>query len=349
MKTCLPLPGFLLATAFVLSVPRPGMAQGEPIAAQSGEDTPSVQPAEGGVVSFPAEFFRRYQPNTALNIVNRVPGFTLDDGGDKRGFGGAAGNVLINDRRPSTKQDAPSAILNRISADQVESVELIRVRVRDIDLQGRSEVINVVLRADAPAAIRWEVYFRFNLDLGTSPFAGMSVSDRWADIEYNIGFDTRYSRFGDPGTIRSFNGDGVLSEIRVDDDHAEGPDFNVYLNASRWFGKNFVQLNTKINKENRDIFLDSTRTPQNPIGDPFEQKINTLRRNKRLEIGLDGERVLSPISSAKRSFYIHCLTKARHRHRPILTHPECRHDFGLRMKVRHGPSLSLGSSSTGLV
>ena len=58
-------------------------------------------------------------PRRRSTSSRRVPGFTLDDGGDKRGFGGAAGNVLINDRRPSTKQDSPSAILNRISAEQV--------------------------------------------------------------------------------------------------------------------------------------------------------------------------------------------------------------------------------------
>ena len=253
----------------------------------------AVARAEGGVVDYPAEFFSRYQPNTALDMVNRVPGFTLDDGGDKRGFGGAAGNVLINDRRPSTKQDAPSAILNRISAGQVERVELIRVRVRDIDLQGRTEVLNVVLHEDAPAAIRWEAYVRYNFDQGATPFGGISVSDRWRDIEYNVGFDARYSRFGDPGTIWRFDADDVLTEIRSDDDFSEGPDFNLYTNTSRWFGKNFVQLNTRLNSEKRDIFLVSTLTPQVSGAEPRQQIFKSIRDNRRLEIGLDGERLLA--------------------------------------------------------
>lgn len=246
-----------------------------------------------GVVEFPASFFARYQPNTALEMVSRVPGFTLDDGGDKRGFGGAAGNVLINDRRPSTKQDSPSAILNRISADQVERVELLRVRVRDIDLQGYPEVINVILRADAPATIRWEVYFRWNLDHGVTPFGGISYSDRWQDIEYNAAFDFRYSRFGDPGSYRTFDPDGVLTELRDDDDSARGPDFNGYLNASTWFGKNYVRLNTRVNREYRDILLLSTIEPQIAGEDPSTELIASERRNRRLEIGIDGERVLS--------------------------------------------------------
>ena len=295
MKTCFRPFGLLLITICMAAASGPGVAQEQTPPSESNDVPASFLPGQSteGVVDYPAEFFNRYQPNTALDIVNRVPGFTIDDGGDKRGFGGAAGNVLINDRRPSTKQDAPSAILSRISADQVETVELIRVRIRDIDLQGRPEVLNVVLHDDAPASIRWEIYGRYNFEQGMSPFAGISYSDRWRDVEYNVGFDTRNSRFGDPGTIRRFDGNDVLTEIRSDDDHASGPDFNLYANASTWLGKNFVQLNTKLNSESRDIFLDSTRVPQVPDGEIRYENIKSLRRNKRLEIGIDGERLLS--------------------------------------------------------
>lgn len=293
-----PVRAYALILVMLLTTTAPGLGIAQerpPVSAANAEHItpPADDSAEGAVVNFPAEFFRRYQPNTALDMVNRVPGFTIDDGGDVRGFGGAAGNVLINDRRPSTKQDAPSAILSRISADQVERVDLIRVRVREIDLQGHPEVINVVLYDDAPAAIRWEAYVRYNFEQGATPFGSISVSDRWRDIEYNVGLDTRYSRFGDPGTIWRFDGNDVLTEIRLDDDHASGPDFNFYTNASTWLGKNFVHLNTRINREFRDIFLESLLTPQGPGVEPSQQIIKTVRRNKRLEIGLDGERVLS--------------------------------------------------------
>jgi len=81
--------------------------------------------------------------------------------------------------------------------------------------------------------------------------------------------------------------------VRIDDDHAEGPDFNGYLNAATWLGKNYVRLNSRINSEDRDMLLISTITPQDPAEPPTKEVIETLRRNKRLEIGLDGERVLS--------------------------------------------------------
>ena len=59
-------------------------------------------------------------------MVQQIPGFQLDDGGGLRGFGSAAGNILINDSRPSAKQDLLSAILARIPASYVERINLIR-------------------------------------------------------------------------------------------------------------------------------------------------------------------------------------------------------------------------------
>ena len=76
------------------------------VLAQSNETNPTSS-VETQIVSYPASFFERYQPSTALEIVNQVPGFILNDGDSERGFGGSVGNVLINDRRPSAKQDPP--------------------------------------------------------------------------------------------------------------------------------------------------------------------------------------------------------------------------------------------------
>ena len=145
---------------------------------QSAQNSDAI-PDNVQIVDFPVSFFERYQPSTALEIVNQVPGFVLNDGDSERGFGGAVGNVLINDRRPSAKQDPPSQILSRIPASQVERVELIRGQVRNIDLQGYSIVANVILQVDAPAAARWESVARYNFSVFPVTFTnGVSLSDR---------------------------------------------------------------------------------------------------------------------------------------------------------------------------
>jgi len=285
----------MLALASSVGMFDPVLVQGQTaIGLTVSEDASILVDDTAGLVNYSAEFFRRYQPNTALDMVRRVPGFTVDDGGDQRGFGGAAGNILINNRRPSTKQDSPSAILGRISAGLVERIELIRVRVRDIDLLGQAAVVNVILHGDAPAAIRWSLNLRQNLDHGSSPGGAISLADRWGEIEYNVGVDGRLANFGDPGTLKSFNSDGVVTEIRNDVDTGDGPTANGYLNASTWLGNTIFQLNTRVGIQNQDMLLTSSFIPQLPGNEPRQVIIESFMRNKTLELGLDAERVIQP-------------------------------------------------------
>src|SRR5690348_2407829 len=62
---------------------------------------------------FEPGFFARYSPANALDMVQQVPGFSLQEGDVVRGFGGSAGNILINGERPSTKTSL-SGLLTRI-------------------------------------------------------------------------------------------------------------------------------------------------------------------------------------------------------------------------------------------
>src|SRR5690349_25114071 len=83
-------------------------------------------------------FFAQYAPRTAYDIVQRIPGFTLDlgnssaaSGVDVRGFAGTAGNIVLNGARPSTKSETLDVLLSRIPASRV-----IRVEVGPGDLYG---------------------------------------------------------------------------------------------------------------------------------------------------------------------------------------------------------------------
>jgi hypothetical protein len=98
----------------------------------------------GGVQTFEAGFFKQYNPVTAADIVNRVPGFEIDDGEALRGFGATAGNVLINGERTSSKV-LLSEQLKRIPADSVVKVELISGSSSSLDVRGQTQLVNVVL------------------------------------------------------------------------------------------------------------------------------------------------------------------------------------------------------------
>lgn len=134
----------LLATTALLLIAAPAVA----VAAEA-PPAPARQtaaPGDQAVLIFTPDFFAHARPNTALDMVNRVPGFSVDDGSDARGFEGAVGNVLINGARPASKNDTGSNVLGRTVASQVERIELIRGGAPGIEMQGYSVVANVILK-----------------------------------------------------------------------------------------------------------------------------------------------------------------------------------------------------------
>jgi Outer membrane protein beta-barrel family len=116
-------------------------SQVAPVPVQTSAD---AKPAEG-VQVFEAGYFKKYNPVTAADIVNRVPGFDIEDGEALRGFGATAGNVLVNGERPSSKV-LISEQLKRIPADSVVRVELISGSSSKVDVRGQTQLVNVVLR-----------------------------------------------------------------------------------------------------------------------------------------------------------------------------------------------------------
>ena len=178
------------------------------------DQTQMMNEGNGESVNYPAGFFQRYQPVTAFDMVSRIPGFTLDNGGDQRGFGAAAGNVIINGRRPSTKDDLPAAMLKRIPATNVERIELIRGQLKGVDMRGQSVVVNIILREDTPATTRWNMIVGENFDMGVSPQIDATLTDRSKQVQYSVGGILYITSNGDPGPEWIFDADGNVIEKR---------------------------------------------------------------------------------------------------------------------------------------
>lgn len=164
----------ILATAsvFILAVAATAAAPSTALAEEAGAPAPAlVQTTEFGTLLYAPEFFASYRPNTAYDMVNRVPGFSVDDGEQSRGFEGAVGNVLVNGSRPASKNDTPSSVLGRIVAGKVERIELIRGGAPGIEMQGYSVVVNVILK-DTASTEQILSHNSFIYDGGRSLFGG---------------------------------------------------------------------------------------------------------------------------------------------------------------------------------
>jgi hypothetical protein len=102
----------------------------------------------GGRTVYEAAYFAAFSPSNALEIVQRVPGFTLQVGDTEvRGFGQAAGNVVINGQRPSSKADTLGTVLARIPASRVARVEVGPGDLFGSEFAGKAQVLNLVLTA----------------------------------------------------------------------------------------------------------------------------------------------------------------------------------------------------------
>ncbi len=196
---------------------------------------PQQAPADAeGVQTFEAGYFKQYNPVTAADIVNRVPGFEIDDGEALRGFGATAGNVLVNGERPSSKV-LMSEQLKRIPADSVLKVELISGSASNVDVRGQTQLVNIVLKKakQEGSATTWvadlrdiqyseRVGWQFQLtktfalgedaeltvDLQTPNLRGRV--DSFEAVRNPAGTLTRYrEQFGQPNNI-GLQGSGVL-------------------------------------------------------------------------------------------------------------------------------------------
>ncbi len=270
-------------------------------AASDGDETgqeAEVASDEDGIVVYKPEFFDQYFPVTALDMVNRVPGFSIDQGGDVRGFGGAAGNVLIDGKRPSIKSDSIQNLLSRIGKSGVERIELIRGATGGLDLGGQQSVaVNVVRKDDAGGAIPWELDFMASRG-GFVPRLNVSYNNTFKRTNYTIGIERRrfvFQEVGDENLI-NFAGPGELRR-EVEDGRFRRLSLDIKTETSFESGDIF-RLNFRGNRRGFDGEENSLRTPENQN---FSNLFLQLRDNSNndFEVSSDYEHDFSPNFAVK--------------------------------------------------
>lgn len=167
-----------------------------------------------GKRQFRADFFVTYAPVTALDMVRRIPGFSIADGDGRRGFGENAGNVLIDGDRPSTKSDDLVTILSRIPASEVDYIELTEQAGADAETQGQGQVVNVVRKVSAKVSGTYEGNLVFGHRYGFRPSANASATLRRGDTSYELNFSSYSERVFGFGPEDFKTGNGLLTEGR---------------------------------------------------------------------------------------------------------------------------------------
>ena len=175
--------------------------------AQSAKSKPEV-------VSYDETFFAIYQPVTALDMAERLPAFSLDEGKKRRGFGSASGNVLINNERPSTKSNSLKDLLRRIPAENVERIDITRGATGAFEARRQQVVANIVLKKERSKnnQLSWEAGLEYS-GRRIVPQGEVSWSRKLGTTDFTLGvqhFDTNWRETGS----ESFVGAMALNENR---------------------------------------------------------------------------------------------------------------------------------------
>jgi len=184
-----------------------------------------VDASQQGVLVFQPDFFAAQRPATALEMVQRVPGFSINDGDGSRGFEGAVGNILINGARPASKNDTGSSAASRILSAQVERIELIRGGAPGIDMQGFSEVVNIISKRESSLQQQAQIDGILFEDGGPQIWGGRyQVTKRDGDRTYGVTVadGVSISDSQGPGVFTRRDGTGAVLRQEALDSRMEG-------------------------------------------------------------------------------------------------------------------------------
>ena len=162
----------------------------------SGQPDQPIISDDQSTVVYPASYFDGFYPVSANDMLNRIPGINLAlrGGSSGRGLGAGEGEVLINGQRTTGKNNEGRDQLNRITANQVDYIEIIRGTSENVDIRSGGQVVNVVLlesSSRSSTTIETETRRARN---GTFDSGGqVSVAGSRKNIDYIVNFQA------DPG------------------------------------------------------------------------------------------------------------------------------------------------------
>ena len=280
----------LLGTAAWLSLTVSEAARAQ---AAGGDEPPVNTGQTARTTGYDAAFFAQYAPRSALDIARRVPGFTLDLGDtDTRGFAGAAGNVVINGARPSSKSESLEATLQRIPASSVTRVEVGPGDLFGADYASKSQVLNIVMSAigGIDGNVTGSVRRLYTGRLVPNGSASALIRRGASSINLSAGFNNQLNHEEGTDTRTDFE-TGELLEFRRKFNSYQ--DFNPYLSASWALERaqdNSMRLNARWSPGQFDLFQDNrvTVTGQPPRDDSLVQDYD----NSVFELGGDVTRPL---------------------------------------------------------
>ena len=261
--------GFFIVAAFGLTM-TPAYSQ----------DTLSTV-SEGKSQVYTPDYFTQFAPQTAADMVARLPGFEIrGNEGGARGFGEASLNILINGRRPSSKSSGANQILGRIPANNVTRIEI--VDGASLDIPGLSGQVANIFAKTGELSGSWEYALRF--EEGSQPQLGdgkVNFSGKRGNLELVGELNFGQFLFTEDGEETFFDGAGTVLQDREEKTgfNTQRPRANLNLTLERDNG-HIANLNLSGTRQNTNITVFETFEDQtDPIFSGASEAINGSDRD----------------------------------------------------------------------
>ena len=263
------------------------------------------------VLSYDLEYFQRFEPVSVGEMLKRVPGvtFTSDvleyDGVQFRGLPAGYTQVLINGRRAPGGEADRSFFVDRIPAELVEKIEIVRSPRADQPSEGVAGTLNIVTKeaatfnggfAKVGALINKDGKARPSL---AAAYAG-TLGDRtsyWAALNYQERRNAKKKvslRFNDFTTGPLDQKNPVFKDTELQDDTRDGSDLSGSAEIKTAIGDDgfirlqgfFVDTNRKedevsLTYEDADLDFDGAETQHEKI----KQQTYALTSDARIPLG----------------------------------------------------------------
>ena len=201
---------------------------------------------DDSTVVYPASYFTEFAPVTAQDMLDRIPGAGAGGGGSSgfsgggfpggssggfsrggggrggRGFGGGSrgSEILINGKRTAGKNNSTGGQLDRITAEQVDYIQIIRGTSGELDVRGSGRVINVVLFEQlTSSSISYEASASRSRDHTVKPGGDLSYSGQRGGLNFlfNANVQKPYSDYisKENSILGDFSPNDLVREDRI--------------------------------------------------------------------------------------------------------------------------------------
>ena len=207
-------------------------------------------------VTYSASYFAQYGSVSAKDMIDRIPGVGSTTGGGSsstggfrgagggnggRGFGSGSGasEILINGKRTAGKSNATSGLLDRINADQVSYIQIIRGTSGELDVRGTGQVINIVLFEELDeSSLTYQVNADRYRDAHFQPGGNISYANRIGAFDFVLSAVAE-PRYGHTESEEfSILGDFSPNDRVVEDEIREQSSYDITANLGYEFNEN---------------------------------------------------------------------------------------------------------------